>query len=57
MRHKRPIPWIHRWSRLIMAAIATSGAIVTAYFTVVKFTQSFPAGQAGDCNAVLYRVV
>ncbi len=38
MPRKRPTPWIHRWSRLIMAGLATIGAAVTAYLTYSKLT-------------------
>jgi uncharacterized membrane protein len=40
MRHKRSTPWIYRWSRPMMAALAAIGAVVTGYLTVVKFSQS-----------------
>lgn len=50
---RRRIPWIHRWSRLLIAAIALLGAITTAYLSVVKFTQSPTACPAGNCDLVL----
>lgn len=42
MVRKRSTPWIHRWSRLLMAGIAAAGALETAFLTVVEF-----AGKAG----------
>ncbi|MDB9520297.1 vitamin K epoxide reductase family protein [Roseofilum reptotaenium CS-1145] len=40
MRRRRSSPWIHRWSRPITAAIATVGAIETAFLTVAEFMGS-----------------
>ncbi|MBW4648025.1 MAG: vitamin K epoxide reductase family protein [Kastovskya adunca ATA6-11-RM4] len=58
MSRRRSVPWIHRWSRPIMGAIATIGALLTAYLTVVKFSGSSAACSAGaagaaSCNDVL----
>lgn len=53
MRKKRSVPWIHRWSRPIMAGLATIGAIGTAYLTVVKLTQGTAACPTGGCDVVL----
>jgi hypothetical protein len=39
MRRQRSLPWIHRYSRPIMAGIATIGAAITAYLTAVKLSQ------------------
>lgn len=50
---KRSIPWIHRWSRLLMAGIATIGAAVTAYLTVTKLTGDPTACPTGGCDVVL----
>lgn len=50
---KRSIPWIHRWSRPIMAGIATIGAAVTAYLTVTKLTGDPTACPTGGCDVVL----
>jgi uncharacterized membrane protein len=46
MIRKRSIPWTHRWSRQIIAAIALIGIINTGYLTFTKLT-------GGDvvCNA------
>lgn len=53
MSRRRSIPWIHRWSRLIIAAIAACGALTTAYLTVVKFTQGTAACPTQSCDLVL----
>ena len=37
-RSSRSLPWLHRWSRPIIGAIAITGAILTAYLTVTKLT-------------------
>ncbi|MGL5032352.1 MAG: vitamin K epoxide reductase family protein [Microcystaceae cyanobacterium] len=38
MIRRRSVPWIHRYSRFIMGAIAAVGALLTAYLTVVSLT-------------------
>ncbi|MCD8486869.1 vitamin K epoxide reductase family protein [Kamptonema cortianum] len=38
MRRRRSTPWIHRWSRPALAAIATLGALETAFLTVAELT-------------------
>lgn len=58
MIRRRSTPWIHRWSRLIIAAIASVGALVTGYLTYLKFTGQAAvcaagAAQSSGCNAVL----
>ncbi|MDJ0570235.1 MAG: vitamin K epoxide reductase family protein [Pleurocapsa sp. MO_192.B19] len=40
MRRRRSLPWIYRWSRPIIGAIAISGAILTAFLTIKKLTGS-----------------
>jgi len=50
---KRSIPWIHRWSRPIMAEIATIGAAVTAYLTITKLSGDPTACPTGGCDVVL----
>jgi uncharacterized membrane protein len=57
MRRKRSLPWIYRWSRPLIGAIAIAGAILTAYLTITKVmggevTCSVEAG-GGSCNDVL----
>ena len=34
MKRKRSIPWIYRWSRPLMAGIASVGAAVTGYLAI-----------------------
>lgn len=53
MSRRRSVPWIHRFSRLLIAAIAGLGALTTAYLTVVKFTQSSAACPTESCDLVL----
>lgn len=60
MIRRRSTPWIHRWSRPIIGAIAAIGAILTGYLTVVKLSGSSVAGctakaaeAVGSCDAVL----
>lgn len=62
MRRRRSQPWIYRWSRPIIGAIAIAGAVLTAYLTITKLTGSGPAcsinaGAAADtaagCGGVL----
>lgn len=58
---RRSTPWIHRWSRHIIGAIAILGALTTAYLTVTKLTGGSPVCLAGanpqaaahSCNDVL----
>ena len=59
MIRRRSTPWIHRFSRLLIAGIASCGALVTGYLTIVKLTggaaacTTSAAGTPGGCNAVL----
>ena len=59
MIRRRSTPWIHRFSRLLIAGIASCGALVTGYLTIVKLTggaaacTAAAAGTPGGCNAVL----
>lgn len=43
MRRRHSTPWIHRWSRRAIAAIAAIGILETAFLTIVEF-----AGSAAD---------
>lgn len=52
-KRKRLSPWIHRWSRPIMAGIASIGAAVTAYLTYTKFTGNEAACPTQGCDIVL----
>jgi uncharacterized membrane protein len=53
MVRRRSTPWIHRFSRHLIAAIAGAGALTTAYLTVVKLTQSSAACPTKSCDLVL----
>lgn len=53
MPKQRSIPWVYRWSRLIMAGLATIGAVATGYLTIVKFSQSSTACPTNGCDIVL----
>jgi len=60
MTRRRSSPWLHRWSRPLIGAIALAGASLTAYLTAVKLSGgevSCLAGEASaaasDCNDVL----
>ena len=57
MRRRRSLPWIYRWSRPIIGAIAIAGAILTAYLTVTKLTGTGPVCSAeatgAGCGGVL----
>ncbi len=53
MSRRRSIPWIHRWSRPIIGAIAGLGALTTAYLTVVKLSLNPAACPTKSCDLVL----
>ncbi|MBP5973172.1 vitamin K epoxide reductase family protein [Brasilonema sp. CT11] len=53
MSRRRSIPWIHKKSRILIAAIASCGALTTAYLTVVKLTQASAACPTKSCDLVL----
>ncbi len=53
MKRKHSLPWIHRWSRLLMAGIAALGAAVTGYLTVTKIAGGSAACPTSGCNVVL----
>ncbi|MEL6928543.1 MAG: vitamin K epoxide reductase family protein [Cyanobacteria bacterium J06600_6] len=57
MRRRRSIPWIYRWSRPIIGAIAIAGAVLTAYLTITKLTGGGPVCTAeapgAGCGGVL----
>lgn len=52
-KRKSPIPLMHRWSRPIMAGIASIGAVVTAYLTYTKFIGNEAACPTQGCDIVL----
>ncbi|MCT7978803.1 vitamin K epoxide reductase family protein [Laspinema olomoucense] len=43
MSRRRSTPWIYRWSRHIIGAIAVLGLLETAFLTIVEFTGSAAA--------------
>ncbi|MGL5510471.1 MAG: vitamin K epoxide reductase family protein [Microcoleaceae cyanobacterium] len=47
------IPWIHRWSRPIMGAIALAGVIENIYLIAVKISGGSAACPTGGCDQVL----
>jgi len=57
MIRRRSTPWIHRWSRILIAAIALLGILDTIYLTLVEwgvFKEALcPTTGIIDCNAVL----
>ena len=53
MRRRRSTPWIHRWSRLIIAAIAAVGALGTGYLTITKLVGGSAACPTSGCEQVL----
>lgn len=60
MSRRRSTPWIHRYSRPLIGAIALVGAALTAYLTFVKLTGGAVACSAtnaaaatSSCNSVL----
>lgn len=56
---RRSTPWIHRWSRPLIGAIAIVGAILTAYLTYVKLQNgdvtclASTSESTSTCNNVL----
>jgi uncharacterized membrane protein len=53
MSRRRSTPWLHRWSRLIIAAIAAAGALATGYLTITKLAGGEAACPTSGCNQVL----
>jgi uncharacterized membrane protein/glutaredoxin len=57
MIRRRSTPWIHKWSRPMIAAIAGLGALITGYLTIEKLSGRTAAcvAEAGakGCNDVL----
>ncbi len=50
---RRNVPWIHRWSRQMIGAIAIFGAINTAYITITKLSKTVAACPTSGCERVL----
>lgn len=53
MPRKKNVPKIYRYARPLMAGLASIGAVVTAYLTVVKLTGSTTACPIKGCDIVL----
>lgn len=56
IRRRRNLPWIQRYSRFIIGAIAIVGLILTVYLTISKLSGgevSCSADAANRCNSVL----
>jgi uncharacterized membrane protein len=53
MPRQRSLPWIYRWSRPLIAGLASIGAAVTGYLTISKLTNTATECKISDCNIVL----
>lgn len=53
MIRRRSTPWIHRWSRTVMGAIAAIGVVETAYLTIAKLTTGPVFCPTSGCDKVL----
>ncbi|MEG4963318.1 MULTISPECIES: vitamin K epoxide reductase family protein [unclassified Microcoleus] len=53
MIRRRSTPWIHRWSRTVIGAIAAIGVVETAYLTIAKFTTGSVICPTSGCDKVL----
>lgn len=53
MIRRRSTPWIHRWSRTGIAAIAAIGILETAYLTIAKLTTGSVICPTSGCDKVL----
>jgi uncharacterized membrane protein len=53
MSRRRSTPWIHRWSRVLIGAIAIIGALTTGYLTLSHFQGQSVACPTSGCDAVL----
>jgi uncharacterized membrane protein/glutaredoxin len=52
-RRSKPIPWIHRWSRPIIGAVAGLGMLNTGYLTATKWFGGNAACPTTGCHQVL----
>lgn len=50
---RKPTPWIHRWSRPIIGAVATLGMLNTGYLTATKLFGGDTACPTEGCHQVL----
>ncbi len=53
MSRRRSTPWIYRWSRVLIGAIAIIGALTTGYLTLSHFQGQSVACPTSGCDAVL----
>jgi uncharacterized membrane protein len=53
MSRRRQTPWIHKWSRPLIGAIAILGALNTAYITLTKLLGGEAACPTSGCEQVL----
>lgn len=53
MRRRKSTPWLHRRSRLLIAGIATTGAVITAYLVAEKLLGQQVACPTRGCEQVL----
>ncbi|NCJ05961.1 hypothetical protein GS597_05420 [Synechococcales cyanobacterium C] len=53
MSRRRSKPWLHRWSRPIVGAIALLGALNTGYITATKLMGEAAACPTSGCETVL----
>ncbi|BAQ62293.1 hypothetical protein GM3708_2699 [Geminocystis sp. NIES-3708] len=56
IRRRRNLPWIQRYSRFLIGAIAIIGLILTIYLTIIKLSGgeiACTADSASGCNSVL----
>jgi uncharacterized membrane protein len=52
-RRRQETVWIHQWSRPIIGAVATIGALGTGYLTLIKFIGGEAACPTSGCDQVL----
>lgn len=53
MIRRRQVPWIHKYSRLLIGAIALLGALDTGYLTWEKLSHGTTTCGTADCSIVL----
>lgn len=53
MSRRRPIPWIHRWSRPLIGAVAGLGMLNTGYLAITKLFGGETACPTSGCEQVL----
>ncbi|HEY9907754.1 MAG TPA: vitamin K epoxide reductase family protein [Thermosynechococcaceae cyanobacterium] len=53
LSRRRNVPWIQRWSRVLIGTIALLGALNTAYLTINRFTSTATACPTSGCEQVL----